>query len=895
MSTEPEPNISETLQSIIRQYPVEETGNGLFDDPVRDLLGTELPQQIQSVIDAGDFEVHGSAGQGRWTAIPWVAIRDPRESKSIQEGIYVVYLFEPQKERVFLTLNQGVKKLKSERGMAEAREVLQRRAHDIRNEIQPEGFTAGSLEFEFASSRNQLYGPGTIFYKEYSLEDPSSAEETRKDLRTIVSSYRDFVRSQHRNDGAPEEYEGITEATNKITSKLDEAGRDNFLTSELTASILQQWTTAMSNFGPGYEASREEGFLYEQINALFEHCETRLKDTASNLNIGTLASLSPAETLFTVLLRDLQTSHGTRTNANHVKLSLIRSNQYTLAEDHDADAVEDEDPEEAGTHELSQYYQNESEDITVWKFSSHGDDYPTIIEHGAIQFSEPQLGDYEKLSAGDVVLFYITKESKNDKLETTGSGLVGAGIITEKTTKNESWWWNEFAWDEDYRYIALFDDLYLTGDLDEIDRSRSIQEKDHATISKEIKAVKHSRIPLAELHDLSQQHRGKNFPAISVLTNLHVEKSDNYDFVEAVLERLTARVSRISYDRQDDSVLEGADKPARADNIRDQLTEKGQVVFHGPPGTGKTYTARRFARWWLNEQVDSPSQNQLRFITFHPSFNYEDFFEGLTAKEQDSGAVTYEIKDGVFKEICRDAERAYNDAPNPSDAPPYVLIIDEINRGNLAKIFGESITQLEMDKRRGQDEEVTVELAHSGQEFAVPPNLYVIGTMNTADRSIALVDAALRRRFSFFSFQPNYDDVFTEEYDFTAGLADFVPETVSFNELLKQSIAAIQVINQNILSSRELSKGKQVGHSYLLGLEETQDVVNAWKFDILPLLEEYYFGELDRLQDAVFETDDCALFDNSNHGIDDEFQQETLARELDALLERTSQTYSLPK
>ncbi len=892
MSTNPSPNISATLGSILREYPIEEAGSALYDHDVRDLLGAELPQQIESVIGEDHLEVHGSAGQGLWTSIPWVAVRDPEETESIQEGIYVVYLFEPQKERVFLTLNQGVSKVRSDRGMADAREVLQQRARDVREQIDPDGFTAGALEFEFASSRNQLYGPGTIFYKEYTLDDLPGPEQAKADLQVIVSSYSDLVSQQPRKDGGEAiEYDGITDATEQVTSKLDDYNRENFLDSELTESILEQWTDAMSNFGPNYEASSQDTFLYEQINGLFEHCEGRLQRSASDLNIGTVGSLSPAETLFTVLLRDLQASHGTRTNANHVKLGLIRSGRYSTEDDEEGTAGEEQDSQ---SHELFQYFENENEDISVWKFTSYGDDYPTIIKHGAIQFTESQLHDFEKLSTGDIVLFYAAQETKNDDIDSSGGGLVGGGIIAEKTTKNESWWWNEFTGNTDYRYIALFDDLYLTGDTAEIDQTRSIQEKDLATISKEIKAVKHNRIPISELHDLSQQHREKDFPAISVLTNLHVERPENHSFIEEVLDRLTARVTKITYDREDAATLQGAEKPLRADAIREQLTEKGQVVFHGPPGTGKTFTARRFARWWLNEQVDSPTQDQLRFITFHPSFNYEDFFEGLTAKEQESGAVTYEIKDGVFKEVCRDAERAYNDATDPSSAPPYVLVIDEINRGNLAKIFGESITQLEMDKRRGQDEEVTVELAHSGQEFTVPPNLYIIGTMNTADRSIALVDAALRRRFSFFSFQPNYD-VLGEEYDITGGLSDSVSDSVTFNGLLKRSIAALQVINQNILSSRELSKGKQVGHSYLFGLETTQDVVNAWKYDILPLLEEYYFGELDRLQDTVFETDDCGLFNSSTQEINEDFQEETLSRELDTLLDRTSQSYTVPR
>ncbi|WP_050052179.1 McrB family protein [Halostagnicola sp. A56] len=163
-------------------------------------------------------------------------------------------------------------------------------------------------------------------------------------------------------------------------------------------------------------------------------------------------------------------------------------------------------------------------------------------------------------------------------------------------------------------------------------------------------------------------------------------------------------------------------KPRETETIERQLQNTGQLVFYGPPGTGKTYTAQRFARWWLNQQPGhAPSSNQLETVTFHPSFSYEDFLEGLTA-EADEGAVEYNIKDGVFKRICNRAEQAYHHAQQNEDVdepPRFVLIIDEINRGNLAQIFGETITLLEADKRLGEEDEVEITLAHSGESFAL--------------------------------------------------------------------------------------------------------------------------------------------------------------------------------
>ncbi|MFC7211223.1 MrcB family domain-containing protein [Natronoarchaeum sp. GCM10025321] len=312
--------------------------------------------------------------------------------------------------------------------------------------------------------------------------------------------------------------------------------------------------------------------------------------------------------------------------------------------------------------------------------------------------------------------------------------------------------------------------------------------------------------------------------------------------------------------------------PRRASEIAEQLESVGQVVLHGPPGTGKTYTARQFTKWWLHERNENPTTDQFREVTFHPSFTYEDFIEGLAAHTQ-GGDVVYEVESGIFKQICEDARREYQEALSEDRTPsPYVLLIDEINRGNLAKIFGEAITLLEKDKRGADPQNSSVSLAHSGEPFVIPPNLYLIGTMNTADRSIALVDAALRRRFSFHSFPPDYT-VLLEEYDYNWGSMQAVQqealqaESVTHRTLLAASIAALSIINKRILDTGDLGKGKRVGHSYLLGTKDINDIVNAWKYQILPLLEEYYFEDLDRLQSDLFGTPVPFLFDSDQYEI----------------------------
>jgi 5-methylcytosine-specific restriction enzyme B len=281
-------------------------------------------------------------------------------------------------------------------------------------------------------------------------------------------------------------------------------------------------------------------------------------------------------------------------------------------------------------------------------------------------------------------------------------------------------------------------------------------------------------------------------------------------------------------------------------DVQAAIQRKGQVILHGPPGTGKTYTARRFATWWLlsrsgaddasavlgdldrlraaEAMLSKPGEDgigQLTRVTFHPSYAYEDFVEGYKPRPTGAGGLELELRDGVFKRICMTAAR------DPDR--PYLLVIDEINRGNVPKVFGELITLLEFDKRS-----MEVELAQSGMRFAVPPNLFVLGTMNTADRSIRLLDAALRRRFAFVELRPD-PSVLAGEHIGPLALDSFLIE-----------------LNRRI--ARYAGREQQVGHSFLLDpdgapLATPAQFAAVFRHELLPLLQEFAyedFGELAR-------------------------------------------------
>lgn len=217
------------------------------------------------------------------------------------------------------------------------------------------------------------------------------------------------------------------------------------------------------------------------------------------------------------------------------------------------------------------------------------------------------------------------------------------------------------------------------------------------------------------------------------------------------------------------------------------------------------------------EQSNPDISEYMRFVTFHQSFAYEEFVEGLKPITVD-GEIRYEVVDGIFKDICR---RAQGDPKHQ-----YLLIIDEINRANIAKVFGELITLIEDDKRLDEENELSVQLPYSKESFGVPSNLVILGTMNTADRSIALLDIALRRRFTFVELMPN-----------PALLG--VVEGVDLKALLTS-------LNQRITAL--LGRDYQIGHSYFYEVRDVEALYFAWYRRVVPLLQEYFYNDVDRLR-----------------------------------------------
>ena len=255
----------------------------------------------------------------------------------------------------------------------------------------------------------------------------------------------------------------------------------------------------------------------------------------------------------------------------------------------------------------------------------------------------------------------------------------------------------------------------------------------------------------------------------------------------------------------------------RYENLVAVLRNKKNIILQGAPGVGKTFAARRLAWSMMGEKDDS----RIEFVQFHQNYSYEDFMMGYKPVEDG-----FELKYGIFYRFCQKAA-------NQPDKE-FFFIIDEINRGNMSKIFGELLMLIEKDYRG-----IKATLAYNGLSFSVPKNLYIIGMMNTADRSLAMIDYALRRRFSFFEVEPGFDSEGFIHYQNSLN-----------NETLNELVNKVKDLNREISLDKSLGKGFCIGHSYFCGRDVcTEEWLHSIvDYDILPMLSEYWFDDANKLQ-----------------------------------------------
>lgn len=252
--------------------------------------------------------------------------------------------------------------------------------------------------------------------------------------------------------------------------------------------------------------------------------------------------------------------------------------------------------------------------------------------------------------------------------------------------------------------------------------------------------------------------------------------------------------------------------------LTELLEAKNNVILQGAPGVGKTFAAKRLAYSIMGQKDTS----RVAMVQFHQSYSYEDFIQGYRPSKEG-----FELENGAFYKFCKEAEE--------DNERPYFFIIDEINRGNLSKILGELMMLIEKDKRGEK-----IKLLYSNEWFTVPQNVRIIGMMNTADRSLALMDYALRRRFAFFDFAPAFS---------SEGFKNYLAEKNS--PKLESLITVVESLNNTISSDESLGDGFRIGHSYFCTDDEITDewLKSVVEYEVIPLIKEYWFDEPTKVRD----------------------------------------------
>lgn len=292
-----------------------------------------------------------------------------------------------------------------------------------------------------------------------------------------------------------------------------------------------------------------------------------------------------------------------------------------------------------------------------------------------------------------------------------------------------------------------------------------------------------------------------------------------YEFILDMIREENPIITAASSDAytKDDFLNEVYMTEERYKNLVNVLRNKKNIILQGAPGVGKTFAAKRLAWSMMDEKDDS----RIEFVQFHQNYSYEDFMMGYKPVEDG-----FELKYGIFYRFCQKAA-------NQPDKE-FFFIIDEINRGNMSKIFGELLMLIEKDYRGTK-----MTLAYNGLPFSVPKNLYIIGMMNTVDRSLAMIDYALRRRFSFFEIEPGFDS------------QGFISYQNGLNsETLDELITKVKELNRKIAADKSLGRGFCIGHSYFCGRDVCTDewLHSVVDYDILPMLSEYWFDDENEFQ-----------------------------------------------
>lgn len=773
------------------------TRNQDYTNPFGRIIRQDIPNLINAIpeLDKNVYVAKGRHGAGNWSAIPYICVFDKRITMSAQRGAYIVYLFNKNTQEMFLSFvigaietakgsdfaetNPGFLSIARTKGQ-KTNEMLQAACAEIRKSIGTSKFLAdGAL-----SSGSSVYDSACVCYKKYTLTDLPNDEELMDDLLDMVDLYKKYYDVYQ---GGDETVPGIlnhwpsgardTTEFPRVAIGIDVSMRDHL------KAFLQMDGVGWTNYeemnsasGSAMTGSRLRTYrkMYEKFGLIFQK-----KDKLHLSRLGhQMARLES----------DLDKKKETVLD-NLRKTAVDILSRYQLRNPADNDPL----PETCDVLPA----------VVIWRAMTCLDNKLHPEEVNRVLMHVMQMSELDEA----IETIKTARESCESSYNavTDLDSVLGVPIHTEQVQARIAPWFSFLGWGG----------LIIEQNVD----------------ANGFRNLTPAAIPLIEsiLKDPPSYYEARDEED---WLNYYI--GDAMDITEEIPDEISQHAD------EESPVKRFAFHPSRGD----QPWPINQILF-GAPGTGKTYSTAEHAvaivekrpvsvgqctaderKALMDRYHDLVDRRLITFTTFHQSYGYEDFIQGIRPDTQ-SGSISFIKSDGAFKKA---ADRALKDPENN-----YVIIIDEINRANISKVFGELITLIEEDKRWGELNQLSVTLP-MGETFVVPNNLYIIGTMNSADKSISLIDTALRRRFSFVEMPPR---------------EDFVSDPVlcqvmrSLNDYLKKEFR-----NTDLL----------IGHAYFMNksADRLPDIMNN---SVIPLLYEYFYDDEAKVKKALecLKDTDCEL------------------------------------
>jgi len=552
-----------------------------------------------------------------------------------------------------------------------------------------------------------------------------------------------------------EEYDSLEDAVEDIRNRLNRAPEGTtWFHDRLGQAVVADWSTALAGYKPSDEVTASKAAKFAQLRAFYESVESELEAKADDLGVGSLGRFSPAKTLFLGYFRVIQDGLDVpNVSLSQPRLNSVLRNTYTV--------VAREGGQPTPEHPLTELV--EDSNLPVRKFTAPPEYWLTAIQYGTVSFESDTKQTWESIEPGTVAFLHTRSEATTESIGDQSHGIFGVGIIGEKSTKDDRWWTDETQ-EDPFPYLAGFDELYLTSDLERLDTSKRVDDMSHDELEDQMAALTSELLGFEQIRSICQETNGISFPAQGAHAFFRADDgSPDYERPRALLEALADRLKQtgtinahasfagsVPTEPLDGLHFPGDQKREITQQIEAALRSGKHIILTGPPGTGKTEIARRVCSHLASEYPYLYSDFQLTTAT--ADWSTFDTVGGYMPESTDEGSDDLSFTPGVVLNRLKDrqTDRQVNEP----------LVIDELNRADIDKAFGQLFTLLSGQSvqlpytRDGEEIELLSASETDRQpkphQYVVPESWRIFATMNTYDKtSLYEMSYAFMRRFAF--------------------------------------------------------------------------------------------------------------------------------------------------